>query len=550
MSAHDLTLLRTSQALHNGVNSYMSRNPGPTRNRWAESLHWSSLRGRVFVFTGFVIVLLLIILLGALDVVRHTQTVLVRSTMYHDGVLARSLARAYETRADHAGGLNDAPFSTRSVLSQSHDWLSGLTAQELADNEGVEGGFYRAADHSLGGYAFPTHQAMSELSEQDMISIAALSDRAWKRGRLERLRLPSETNITLATAQPVCESSPCKDDRVGTAWIVERLPSPGLDRKRAMFGIGTAFVIIAMLLVALAYSVLTSVEMSTATVLKRLTGMGSELGTAPLHGHSVFHLAEFQRMLDGLDQLATTLQSQMERERGMAEKLHHSERLAAIGRLAAVVAHELRSPLATIRLRTEMADSVSVSPAVKNHCGIILSETGRLNAIIERLLTFARPLNLTLRPIDLAQTCSETMQRWQDHLPGITLVASCNEDAPLLCDGDESRLRQALDNVIENAAHMLRDKMVLEPFIHLVSRRQDHHAVLCVTDNGVGFTPEALQRGTEAFFTTRADGTGLGLAVAQEIIEAHGGKLTLENLEASGAVVTITLPLKLGTHKG
>ncbi len=266
----------------------------------------------------------------------------------------------------------------------------------------------------------------------------------------------------------------------------------------------------------------------------------SQAGT----GGSMLHLFEFQTMLNGLERLGTTLTERMKSEQTLQDKLRHSERLASIGRLAAGVAHELRSPLATIRFRAQMTQRAVEELTAKTYCEVILAEVDRLNGIIERLLAFSRPIQLRRQDVDLAELCEEVVDRWRVQLPEVSISSLCLEASPLLCSADRSRMRQALDNIVENAAHVLREEATSDPWICLECEHRDDCALIHILDNGGGFSPEALHRGTEPFFTTRTHGTGLGLAVTHEIIAAHQGTLTVKNRGGEGATITFSIPLQ------
>lgn len=124
------------------------------------------------------------------------------------------------------------------------------------------------------------------------------------------------------------------------------------------------------------------------------------------------HLEEFDRVLYGVDTLAASLQQKIEKERVLEAEMRHKERLSALGQFAAGIAHELRNPLATIRLRTQMSQRSSESEGVGRNSSVILEEIDRLDTIIGRLLYFSRPIHLQLQPISLTEFCSVTTQTW------------------------------------------------------------------------------------------------------------------------------------------
>ncbi|GAA3763930.1 hypothetical protein GCM10022270_24040 [Terriglobus aquaticus] len=232
----------------------------------------------------------------------------------------------------------------------------------------------------------------------------------------------------------------------------------------------------------------------------------------------------------------------MARERELQVRVRQSERLAAIGQLAAGVAHELRNPLATIRLRAQMAQRKTQEELTCQGTAVILAEVDRLDAIIERLLDFSRPIHLNLIDTDLAVLCTEAVLRWRARFPNVDIRYIGEDRIPAIMDS--SRLNQVLDNLLENAVHQHEDRHTAEPWIYVRCREHNGTALILVEDNAGGFSAIGLQSATEPFFTTRAQGTGLGLAITREIIHALDGSLTIAN-KAEGASIQIQLPTRL-----
>ena len=418
--------------------------------------------------------------------------------------------------------------------------LALLTAGVLHDETGVEGGYYRLSDQRLVGYAFPTHEGPGDpaaLPARETPSIVNVAAAAVGQNKLRQDAFYGSHDVVLFTAIPVCDGKTFSDCPQGAAWLMQRIPGAESDRKRALLWSALAFATVACVTVVLAFLVLTQVDDGTQAVLERLTRMESDL-SEDTHPASV-RLAEFHRVLHGLDRLGNTLRTQIARERELQTQLRQNERLAAIGQLAAGVAHELRNPLATIRLRAQMAQRRTTDESLAQAAPVILSEVDRLDAIIERLLNFSRPIRLNLSRVELSVVCRSAISRWLARSPGVGFEFAGEEG--VFATGDLERLEQVIDNVIENAVHQLEEAKVTDPLVTLTcSEREDENA-LEIRDNGGGFTSEALRSAIEPFFTTRAKGTGLGLAITHEILAAHSGSLSIGN-ENNGAVVRILLP--------
>jgi signal transduction histidine kinase len=223
------------------------------------------------------------------------------------------------------------------------------------------------------------------------------------------------------------------------------------------------------------------------------------------------------------------------------EQLVEKERLAAIGELAAVVAHEVRNPLgavfnATDTLRRLLGRGGQTGMLLE----ILAEEAGRINHIVDDLLDFARPRPIAVTDVPLAQALDEAIAASLVR-PGIRverLVAPGVESVSV----DSRQLRQALLNLFHNAVQAMPDGGVVRIHASPVERGGKRLAIE-VADSGPGIDPDVRDRIFQPFFTTKATGTGLGLAVVRRIAESHGGSVEARNGERGGAVFTLLLPM-------
>jgi signal transduction histidine kinase len=228
-----------------------------------------------------------------------------------------------------------------------------------------------------------------------------------------------------------------------------------------------------------------------------------------------------------------------ERER-LRTELRRSERLAALGKLLAGVAHEVRNPLAGIRSITQLwRRGLGLGEEGFDH---LIDEVDRLEEIVSRLLQFSRADAQDLAPGDLNSVAAEAARLAEDRAqeqqvrveldlqPGLPPV----EMAP-------PALVQVLRNLTTNALHAMPHGGVLR----LATRLDPVRGTIATTvaDDGPGLAPDVLTHLFEPFFTTKPEGTGLGLAIAREIALAHRGELSAENRPGGGAVFTLTLPV-------
>jgi len=240
------------------------------------------------------------------------------------------------------------------------------------------------------------------------------------------------------------------------------------------------------------------------------------------------------------------LQDKIRREKLIEDQLRHTERLAALGRLVAGVAHEVRNPLATIRLRVQMCGRDTDNAHVKESCEIALQEIERLNGIVNRLLSFARPVQLHLEAADLRKLVEERMRSFAERAlkTGVTLVVSLpGESVPLQVD--KGRMIQVFDNVIQNAIEAMSDgggtlsAILALPLAPAANGKNVH---IEFRDTGKGMDAAVAGHVFDPFFTTKPAGTGLGLSISHELVRAHGGDIHVDSEEGRGTCVTITIP--------
>ncbi len=229
-----------------------------------------------------------------------------------------------------------------------------------------------------------------------------------------------------------------------------------------------------------------------------------------------------------------------ERKR-MEQYLIQTERMAAMGQIAATMAHEINNPLHSIWTMLELIMEFPVDEAEKEQYLLAVQrEVRRLMMLTRQVLEFARPLTWEEAPVNLAETLRYALgladRRLRDH--GIQVSLRVPDDLPLVA-GSRDQLAQVFLNLILNAVDSMPDGGRLE----IQATVQQQQAVVTFADTGPGIPPEMMPHLFEPFITTKKDGTGLGLAISQNIIRRHGGTITATNAPQGGAVFTITLPI-------
>lgn len=251
---------------------------------------------------------------------------------------------------------------------------------------------------------------------------------------------------------------------------------------------------------------------------------------------------ELQRTAEGLEESCKKLQAQSEWIIAIEEQLRRSEKLSTLGEMAAVLAHEIRNPLGSIRGTAEiLRDDYRPGDPKHEFIEIQIKETERLNHVVEDFLRMARQQPLELRDCSIRDELETivTLVSKDAHDRGISLQLESNEEQAVI-KGDGEKLRQAFLNIVINALQATPSG----GSVSIVCRRNDTGYVIRFIDSGCGIASDALTKIFEPFFTTKTDGTGLGLAVTRKIIEGHGGTLDIESETGQGTTVAVRLPLQ------
>jgi signal transduction histidine kinase len=218
------------------------------------------------------------------------------------------------------------------------------------------------------------------------------------------------------------------------------------------------------------------------------------------------------------------------------------EELAALGSLAANLAHEIRNPLNALSINLELLEEDQQARAgPTDTVKLARREAGRLSRLVNDFLNYARPAPPNLESIDAAALIGEVAELMRPvcERQGISLIVD-TRSATLRAD--HGQLHQVLVNLAQNSAQALEG--VSEREIQLRSEQRDAEVVLEVLDSGPGIPDRELERVKEAFYSRRKGGSGLGLAIADRIVSSHGGRLVLRNRDVGGLAVQVVLPAR------
>jgi signal transduction histidine kinase len=399
----------------------------------------------------------------------------------------------------------------------------------LAQQPGVEGGIWSGTAGSL-AYAYPTYpgtRPKTDFAAAESSGIEAVNEEAASAEQPVLRRSAAGSQRLLVAACPL------PGPYTGmTAWTMARVQvAPGHDR----LSVGLALLFALVLGIAAWVTWLTSVWGRHVAFIE--TSLGShDLETLPEMPETGER--ELDRIVAALNEAGRRLTQARIQSEDMAAQVAASERLAALGRVAAGVAHEIRNPMAAMRLRIENA--LAADPARQRAAlETSLAQIGRVDALITELLAMTQRQTPDWQDVRLAAFLEERVQEHHDAAQEAHVsleVADTAEQARF----DPRLLGRAIDNILLNAIRHT-------PAGGRISLRAERQAGLLrviLSDTGPGIALELRPQLFEPFATGRPDGTGLGLAIAREMVEAHGGRLVLGAADEGqpGATFIIELP--------
>ncbi|MFS0638274.1 PAS domain S-box protein [Mesobacillus foraminis] len=223
------------------------------------------------------------------------------------------------------------------------------------------------------------------------------------------------------------------------------------------------------------------------------------------------------------------------------ELLHRQDKLAAVGQLAAGVAHEIRNPLTSMKGYAEFLQLDEEDPQRREFLDIILDEINRVNNIVEEFMVLAKPKTVELEEKNIVPILRNivSLLEFEARKRRVKLHFNANNDIVQI-ECDENRLKQVFLNFIKNGIEAMPDGGDL----YVSAEVENNNVEISIKDTGVGIPPEKLQKIGEPFYTTKKEGTGLGLMVSFKIIESHNGKVYIESEQNKGTTFRILLPAK------
>jgi two-component system sporulation sensor kinase B len=225
----------------------------------------------------------------------------------------------------------------------------------------------------------------------------------------------------------------------------------------------------------------------------------------------------------------------------LLEKLMKAEKLKVVSHLAASISHEVRNPLTTCKGFLQLSHQEEISPHVKNYIGTAIEELDRASNIINDYLTFAKPAPETMEEISVCDEIQNVVNILTPLANMNNVQLKCSEVDYVKChiSGDPKKLQQSLINIVKNGIESMTDGGVLE--INLTS---DHSSLrIEIRDEGKGMSQHQIKRLGEPYFTTKENGTGLGMMVSFSLIKGMGGQVNVDSEVGKWTLFSIEFPV-------
>jgi signal transduction histidine kinase len=453
------------------------------------------------------------------DALSRAEQTLLGEARQQSASAARELSQQLLERAS----VEEDPLAALPVEAQDLS-LRGLSGAVLRAYEGIEGGFLLVPDLRVVGYTAPTRAGKKRgPTEDELQALFEIAADVGDGGRpLTRQRAQGTDWLVFGVA-PV-------EGAGSVAWTLKRLSGardPVGERRRwwlaglvlsALVGLG-GVISISVRLRRGADTVSAGLARLESDPGHRLPALGGELG-----------------------RIAAAVNRTAERRAALETTVRQQDRLAALGKVVAGVAHEIRNPLNSIRLGLELLQRrLERGTARVDEVRGAMEEVDRLDRILARLLAFGRPAleDRALQPIAPLVDRAVAMVHKQSEQKRVSILVEGEGTPPPEADVDGLQVEQVLINLLLNAIEASPDGGT----VRLGLAREDESVRIAVSDHGSGIPKEAREHVFDPYFTTRDSGNGLGLAVSREVVAHHGGSLSFDT-DATGTTFTLSLPVR------
>lgn len=316
-------------------------------------------------------------------------------------------------------------------------------------------------------------------------------------------------------------------------WRIDYVVSAGeilSPLRNAQLGLYALAAVLALGTVILFWALAKSLRRRVA----RLTEGAEAFASGDLH----FRLQTPRNDKDEIDVLAHAFNAMADRLQEMIQRTVQAEKMAVLGEFATGVAHEVRNPLATIKLTVQALEKREPDKQRRELLISVEDEIDRLNRVVGDLLDYGRPVPGEPQQVEIRKIFRHASVLTSGLADSRQVTVSATDDSSLTVHASPDQVIQCLVNLVANAVQACQPGGM----VHLQAYRNSDCLTVEITDNGCGMSEKTLSRVTEPFFTTRSDGTGLGLSITRQLVELNGGEMVLRSLPGEGTTVFVTLP--------
>lgn len=485
-----------------------------------------SLRTRLSFMTAFALIALLIAVISAFRTAQMSAAFAQRQTEANVSAAVRELMRDVRdignqpNQFDRDGRLLP---HLRDIYSRYSDDISRTTAISLRRFENVSGGFCDKNGVPQGFIS--ANESLNEKSLAENLCREILANTDFTQKTTDA----AGQNFYVVTA-PVSNN---KNADISGVFAFKKLPQTNGFSDR--FNLLTQFFLLISVVVLVVFSFLTLREWRRG-MLKIENGL-HEISKDLSARIDTPKVAELEQISNEINHLAKTLQTNLQRRQELETNLARSEKLAALGRVASGVAHEVRNPLASMKLKIQLSERNKYnSEKLENTFKVLLEEIDRLDGLVKKLLDISRPTELKFAEISLVNLIEQRLLFINEKAEAANInIYTDFSDNVSMVKGDSEKLAQVFDNLLLNAIEAMPNGGNLRILINDLPECFQ----IKFTDDGEKINDESKEKLFEPFFTTKEKGTGLGLAISREIIEMHGGKIYLAESDQTEFVIEL-----------
>lgn len=491
-----------------------------------------SLRTRLYLLTGIVLIAFLIAIISAVRTARTSDIFAQRQAAIDVNWAAREIAQEakdYESdRSDFERNRKLLPH-LREINNRYPDVFSRTTAAALHRFENISGGFC-TTDGNLKGEIINQSLSVNEISQIKNFCREMPENNSSEKNKIEL----GENSLFIVVTPFSGGKKEFNDSSINGVFAVRQVSQSNIFTDR--FNLLTQLFLLMSIIVSVLFAFLTLRDwrkgmFKIETGLNAIGGNLTERIDAP-------KIAELNHISKEINRLAENLEANILRQKQLESDLTRNEKLAALGRVASGVAHEVRNPLASMKLKIQLAERQKTGEAkIEKTFAVLLEEIERLDGIVKKLLDVSRPAKLNFAEINVKNIIERRISLLKEKAENENIEVKLSAEKNLQAKADGEKLAQVFDNLLLNAIEAMPGGGVLR----ISTAKKDTQIMIEIADEGAGISENVKARLFEPFFTTKDKGTGLGLAISREIIEAHGGRLYAAE-SAKGAKFVIELP--------